>query len=138
VSGAEVALVAAGIAGAAYVARRKGPAPRPSWDVPPAQKWHADRVAQCAALYQAGRSEEARTLLRDRAVDWALIRAATAAQPLNPVARRIAATLERDGSGMFLNELHRLAATDCDLALTTIARALTDYTGPAGADGARR
>lgn len=134
-SAGEIALAAAGIAGATYLMRRRRPAPRrASWDVPSVQKWHADRLREAAALYRAGRGADARILLRDRALDWGLVRAAAAAQLLDPVARRLAHALEHDGSGMFLNELHRLATVDRDLALDTLIKALADYTGPTDGD----
>ena len=130
-SAAEVALVVAGVAGAGYLLRRRAPGPRrASWDVPPVQRWHADRLGEAAGLYRAGRDTDARILLRDRALDWNLICAAAGAQLLDPVARRLARTLERDGVGMFLNELHRLSAAERNLALDTLVRALAEYTGP--------
>jgi hypothetical protein len=129
-------LIAAGAAGGVYVLRRSTPAPRrASWDVPLVQQQQAERLAEASALYQAGRDQEARILLRDRALDWQLIRSAAAAQPLDPTARRIAQTLERDGVGMFLNDLHRLGGPQRSVALDTLVRALNDYTGPADTSG---
>lgn len=136
-SNGEFMLVGAAVAGAAYLLRRRGvPVERrASWDVPGVQRQIAMRLEEASALYRAGREQEGRIALRDRTVDWDLIRRAAGAQLLDPTARRIAQMIERDGSGMFLDELHRLAAADRDLALETLIRALTDYTGPIAPGG---
>lgn len=130
-SGGEFVLAGAAVAGAAYLLRRRGAPPaRASWDVPGVQRQIAARLEEAGALYRSGHDAEARLVLRDRALDWDLIRRAAGAQPFDPTARRIAATLERDGVGMFLDELHRLCGPDRDIALGALVHALTDYTGP--------
>lgn len=135
-SAAPLILGAAAAVAVAAARRRRDPS-RPSWDVPAVQRQQADRILEAAALYRAGRDGDARIALRDRALDWGLIARAASARPLDPVAHRIGAAIGRDGSGMFLGELHsRLAPADRERALATLAQALLDYTGPAD-EGAR-
>jgi len=137
-SSGEFVFAGAAVAGAAYLLRRRGTPVqrRASWDVPSVQRQIVTRLEEAAALYRAGREQEARIVLRDRVLDWDLIRQAAGAQPFDPTARRIAQAIERDGSGMFLNELHRLAEPDRDIALGSLIHALNDYTGPTAAGGA--